>query len=474
TQTTYFIDPFDYFLRISNGETAEDIYPSEANVLFTNGTVRKMPIQWIGLEKFAIYDYSSKVAQLQVRIGFDATAEGNLSSMIKGNLVQTTYVNVKVENLTPVGFDVAGSEYSKNNNGEEVFYIDPIQYLYYGVDPFPSIVTMVYESEIYENGKTTDLHVTWDFDRSLITMYGGKYQALIKVSDDLDPYVIDVEVLDRSNLQVAVDYVEVDPYKYKTAEDGSRIYSSFSSTSYIYQQIGVIDYTDRNDIKVSVVNTASGNVSDEFDTYVQYEVTYINGNNVQTVYRNKSLDMIADFFAREGASAEIISAVVRQYYNVNVEWDLTEINYAMSDVYKVKMTAKALKQENDKTFNVNVNVMAKEVEYVDSENYCVTIMVDATNLSEEERITKTMMRNLRVMFTDGTTGVYECTIDLSTVDFERYDVQYVDGQYVDKGGNVVEDINNLGDLGVDINITVCSGDIAQVKTAKAVVVYEAE
>ncbi|MDE5548918.1 MAG: hypothetical protein K2J13_01555, partial [Clostridia bacterium] len=244
--------------------------------------------------------------------------------------------------------------------------------------------------------------------------------------------------------------------------------------SYIYQQIGVIDYTDRNDIKVSVVNTASGNVSDEFDTYVQYEVTYINGNNVQTVYRNKSLDMIADFFAREGASAEIISAVVRQYYNVNVEWDLTEINYAMSDVYKVKMTAKALKQENDKTFNVNVNVMAKEVEYVDSENYCVTIMVDATNLSEEERITKTMTRNLRVMFTDGTTGVYECTIDLSTVDFERYDVQYVDGQYVDKGGNVVEDINNLGDLGVDINITVCSGDIAQVKTAKAVVVYEAE
>ncbi|MDE5549041.1 MAG: hypothetical protein K2J13_02185, partial [Clostridia bacterium] len=232
TQTTYFIDPFDYLLRISNGETAEDIYPSEANVLFTNGTVRKMPIQWIGLEKFAIYDYSSKVAQLQVRIGFDATAEGNLSSMIKGNLVQTTYVNVKVENLTPVGFDVAGSEYSKNNNGEEVFYIDPIQYLYYGVDPFPSIVTMVYESEIYENGKTTDLHVTWDFDRSLITMYGGKYQALIKVSDDLDPYVIDVEVLDRSNLQVAVDYVEVDPYKYKTAEDGSRIYSSFSSTSY--------------------------------------------------------------------------------------------------------------------------------------------------------------------------------------------------------------------------------------------------
>lgn len=468
TQTTYFIDPFEYLLDIENGLTPQDIYPSEANVLFTNGTVRKMPIQWIGIDRFNVTDYSSRVAQLQVKIGFDATENHNLASLIRGDLEQTVYVNVKVENLTPDGLLVAGSEYSKRNNRGDVFYIDPIQYLYYGVDPFPRTVTMV-----YNNGNRSDLDVNWTFDRSLITMNGGKYQATIRVSSDYQ-YVIDVEVLDRTNLQSAIESVDIDPYKYATAEDGSRIYSNFADTSYLYKQIATIDYSDYNNVKViGDVNVASGNVSSEFDTYVQYEVTYIRNNQTaEQTSKMKTLDEVADFFARDAANYTIVSAVVKQYFKVSVEWDLTEINYAITDSYIVKMRAKALDASNDRTFRINVNVMAKEVEYVGDEEYYIMIDFGGSSLTEDQVLTKSITRNIEVMFTDGTTGIYECTIDLSTVNFEYYNLISTSDGYVTRE-NAAINTDDIYDYGVDVTVTVCSGDIAQIKTIRVVIVYAA-
>ena len=78
------------------------------------------------LDKFNIIDYSSRVTQLQVKIGYDI--DNKLANVI-GDLEQTAYVNVKVDNLMPDGLDVAGSEYSIKIKAKRTFYIDPIQVL---------------------------------------------------------------------------------------------------------------------------------------------------------------------------------------------------------------------------------------------------------------------------------------------------------------------------------------------------------
>ncbi|MDE5991149.1 MAG: hypothetical protein K2H36_06165 [Clostridia bacterium] len=469
TQSTYFIDPFEYLLRKEHGDTDQQIYPQEAWVVFTNGSVFKMPIQWIGLENFNIIDYSSKFGQLQVKIGYDVT--GDLASKIVGDLEQMVYVNVRVENLVPDGIDVAGSEYSVKHNGETTFYIDPIQVLYYGMDPFPSTVTMVYMSK-----KESELEVNWEFDRSLITMDGRKDLTAYVVISEEYKYPINVEIIDRTNLKVAVESMDIDPYKYTIDENGSRVYSNFATTGYVYKVVGDIDFSDLENIKANGLKTVSGNVSEEFDTYVQYEVVYTK-NSQESTYTTRYFDMIEDFFAREGSGIEVKSAVIKEYFNVNVDWDLTEINYAISDVYTVKMISKALDSKYDRTFRVNVNVVAKKVDYVGTEGYYVQIMQGGSNLSEEELLTTSMTRNLYVAFTDGTYGTYECTIDLLGVNMNYYDVQSVerfevDGKayyYRDRNGAPVSD-EDLANIGTDVTLTVCSGDIAQRITIKAVVV----
>nr|MDE7215698.1 hypothetical protein [Clostridia bacterium] len=476
TQSTYFIDPFDYLLKKSHGMTDKEIYPSEANILFTNGSVRKMPIQWVGLDKFEITDYSSRVAQLQVKIGFD------INNMLEGkvgldtDLEQTAYVNVRVEDLTPDGLDVAGSEYSIKNKGEATFYIDPIQVLYYGMDPFPKTVDMV-----YKGGKTTALEVDWDFDYQLITMQGRKGLTATVVISDEYRYPINVEIIDRTNLKAATGNITIDPYKYTVDENGSRVYSNFTSKSYIYKLVGNINYEDINNLKVEGLNKVSGKVSDEFNTYVQYEVEYIK-NAKQEVYTARDIDLIADFLEREGKNITVLSAVAKEYFEVNVDWDLTEINYAISDTYTVKMISKALDEKYDRTFRINVEVVAKKVSYVGREDYYINIDLKGANLTEEEVLTKTLSRNLYVMFDQGgeneSYGNYDCTIDLNGVNFDYYHVMSVkefevDGvkyNYRDRSGNPVADVD-VAKQGTDVTVTVCSGDIAQRVTIKAVVIY---
>ena len=479
TQSTFFIDPFEYLLQEEHGvkkqvtypSKEESIYPSTAWVLFTNGRSIEMPIEWEGLDKFVIDDYSSRVAQLKVKIGFDI--DGKLQGKVgEGTqLEQSVYVNVKVENLQPAGLDVAGSEYNKDKAGKEIFYIDPIQVLYYGMNPFPESVTMVYTS-----GRRTELDVDWDFDMSTITMDGSAGQdlyATITISKDLS-YQIKVEVLERAGLKAAVTSIDVDPYRYSMDENGSRVYSNFASTAYVYKELGNVDYdSETGKVTVNGLNQASGNVSGEFDTYVLYEVTYTTGSGERT-YTTRSVDSLADFLGRN----EWTSAVVKQYYKVNVEWDLREINYAISDTYTVKMITKAKSEYNgvyDESLKVDVNVEVKKVDHVTIQDGYIQIYYGGTNLSEEERLTSTLKRNLAVWFEgeDGVGGTYECTIDLKKVNFTTaYDVELEDGQFKDKSGNVISE--DLASYGTDVTVTVCSGDIAQTVTVKAVVIYQVQ
>ena len=105
--------------------------------------------------------------------------------------------------------------------------------------------------------------------------------------------------------------------------------------------------------------------------------------------------------------------------------------------------------------------------------------LNGTNLTEEENLTKTLLRNLYVAFDDETYGNYDCTIDLSDVNFGYYDVMLVnefevDGvkyRYRDRSGNPVAE-TDIASKGTDVTVTVCSGDIAQRVTIKAVVIFE--
>ena len=176
---------------------------------------------------------------------------------------------------------------------------------------------------------------------------------------------------------------------------------------------------------------------------------------------------------------EWTSAVSKQYYKVNVERDLTEINFSMTDDYTVKSITKAQSKYNgayDETTKVNVRVEVKTVDHVMIENGYISIYYGGTNLSEEERLTSTLKRNYYVWFV-GDDGVgdtrYECTIDLSKVNFKSaYNVELEDGQYKDTSGNVITD--DIASYGTDVTLTVCSGDIAQRVTVKAVVIYQVQ
>ncbi|MDE6188862.1 MAG: hypothetical protein K2G37_01070 [Clostridia bacterium] len=478
TQSTLYIDPFDYLLN-DGYEHPENVYPQFAYIEFTNGRVLYMPIEWLGLENFEIKDYSSRMTQLQIRIGGGAAAMG-----VKGNLEQTAYVNVKVNNLVPAGLDIAGSEYNEGT----VYYVDPMQVLFYGMNPFPNDVTMV-----YTDGTRNTLHnVEYEFDTE-ITMYGATGTLTYKPSTDPRYwYTVKVEIIDRSDMfDSSIKSLDIDPYKYTTDADGSRVYSGFTSSSYIYQQVATVDYSDFDNLTVVGLKKFSGTSSSDYKTYYEYAVTYTkNGEPFTNTYSD--LEFLQLFFEDEAENIEngvtvIQSAVVNEYFEVDVEWDLTEINYAIYDNYTVKMIAKAVGGASyDKTFKVTATVIAKKVASVGGENYYVSISYGGKGLTEEELLTKTLTRNLFVRFSDGTTGTYECTIDLSLINFENYNiytlsnpvVKEVDGvmvtyKYSTKAGEYVAD-EDVASKGTTVKVTVCSGDIAQVVEIQVVVIYDAQ
>ncbi len=474
SQTTLFIDPFKYRLNLAAGN-GDANFPSEAYILFTNGSVRYMPIRWIGLDKFDVTDYDNKFQQLQIEIGFNV--EGKLTAAQEKNFKQSAFVNVKVENLEPLGLDIAGSEYSKENNGQKVFYIDPIQVLYYGMSAFPSEVTMV-----YNGGRTSVLPITWDFNLDDITLKGKKgLQATAEIEKGYN-YTIDVEIIDRSSLESTLKAVEIDPYKYETDENGSRIYKNFASSAQLRQLLGNVDIeivTDEEGKQTVKVNTdcvkhatAGKSEEKEYATRIEYEVSYrtVGSQTVETkAFRD--IDELEDFVL-SSSNAVIVGAVAYEYFSVPVVWDLTEINYAVADVYTVKMISKSMSGVADKTFKVDVTVKAKKVKYVGGENYYVPINVGGSNLTAEEMMTKTTVRNLSVKFEDESSGTYECTIDLSEVDFDRYTVTLESGGvYKDRSGKILSNDAAVAGAGQSVTATVCSGDIAQKVTVKVVVIY---
>ncbi|MDE6372574.1 MAG: hypothetical protein K2L61_03410, partial [Clostridia bacterium] len=425
TQSALFIDPFQYLI---NGEN----FPDHAYVQFTNGAVYFMPIAWRGLEDFKIDpDRPAQFRQFDVVIGFDPSIYNDTGeivdySAINGTLLQEKYVNVQVEDRVPVGIDIDGSAL---NGG--TYYIDPVQVLYYGQKPFPSRVIVKYMS-----GKTSELNVSddkWEKD-FVITMSGKKnLKATLKINDKYS-FDINVEIINRSNLKSELTAMSVDPYVYTTDENGNRVYDVYADNINLYQCVGTIDLET---FAIVGRNVFSGDISAEGKTFLKYVLKYeLNGK--QETRTETDIDYIKDFIANNTESITIISAEVWEYFNVPVVWDRNEINYSIADTYTVKTIVQAANTDFNKVYKVDVEVKAKKaVSILGDVQY---IMVGGTNLSETAKLTQKLTMNKTVEFDDGTSGVYEVTLDLTKIDFKDANDATLRWTKDDAGNMVITDL----------------------------------
>lgn len=466
TQSMYYIDPFEYFI---NNELGKANYPDHAYVQFTNGKVYYMPIEWIGTEDFEV-KYANQFAQLKVRIGMDY--EGKLAGVI-GDFEQTITVNVRVEDLNPVGINLAGSAYAGGT-----YYIDPVRVNYYGESVFPETVTVVYDT-----GKTTELPVRewiWDYqDAGYVPMAGQKGMTATAVITDTYRYDVNVEILDRSALVTDLKSVDVDSYTFTYDENGNRVYSVFTDTLLLYQKVGTINLdtvTVNGNVNMGTIAATS-----DYSYYFSYIINYsqeVDGEVKDFVFTTKEWKEVADFVANN--KSLITSTEVRINYTTPVTWDLSEINYAVSDVYNVKAIAGT--GASQKVFRISANVKAKTAEDISSVGGVNTYQVvtwGGTNLTENEKQTKKIVKNLNVYFTDGTNGNYECTIDISNLAYTADDAYTLliisDGNniiYKDNAGNVLSTEEEIYNAAMSVNGTVFSGDIAIETTFKMHVVKQ--
>lgn len=466
TQSMYYIDPFEYFI---NEELGKANYPDHAYVQFTNGKVYYMPIEWIGTEDFEV-KYANQFAQLKVRIGMDY--EGKLAGVI-GDFEQTITVNVRVEDLNPVGINLAGSAYAGGT-----YYIDPVRVNYYGESVFPETVTVVYDTD-----KTTELPVRewiWDYqDAGYVPMAGQKGMTATAVITDTYRYDVNVEILDRSALVTDLKSVDVDSYTFTYDENGNRVYSVFTDTLLLYQKVGTINLdtvTVNGDVNMGTIASTS-----DYSYYFSYIINYsqeVDGEVKDFVFTTNEWKEVADFVANN--KSLITSTEVRINYTTPVTWDLSEINYAVSDVYNVKAIAGT--GASQKVFRISANVKAKtaaDISSVGGVNTYQVVTWGGTNLTENEKQTKKIVKNLNVYFTDGTNGNYECTIDISNLAYTADDAYTLliisDGNniiYQDNAGNVLSTEEEIYNAAMSVKVTVFSGDIAIETTLKMHVVKQ--
>ena len=452
TQTTYYIDPFEYFI---NEELGIANYPDHAYVQFTNGNVYYMPIEWIGTEDFEV-KYANQFTQLKIRIGMDY--EGKLENVI-GNFIQEKTVNVRVENLNPVGIDLAGSEYTGGT-----YYIDPIRVNYYNEPAFPDTVTVV-----YDNGKTTELPVaSWEYDGLDITsLVGQKNFKATAVITDSYRYDINVEVIDRSGITADLADLKIDPYDYTLDEKGNRVYDEFTKTILVYQKVGTINLdtlTVIGDVNVGTMASTS-----EYKYYFSYIINYtqtVEGEVKNLVFTTEYWQDAVNFISSNKAAID--STEVRACYNTPVTWDLSEINYAVPDTYIVR--AQLGSGNNYKAFRINAEIVERKIKQINNTYY--TINWGGTNLTEEQKLTNKIVTKMNVFFEDGYSGNYECTIDISSLAYTNEDdytlLMIFDGvnvTYQDNTGKVLQP-SELYDAALDVPVTVFSGDIAVKTTMK--------
>ena len=247
----------------------------------------------------------------------------------------------------------------------------------------------------------------------------------------------------------------------------------------LYQKVGTINLdtvTVNGNVNMGTIAATS-----DYSYYFSYIINYsqtVDGEVKDFVFTTKEWKEVADFVANN--KTLITSTEVRINYTTPVTWDLSEINYAVSDVYNVKAIAGT--GASQKVFRISANVKAKtaaDISSVGGSNTYQVVTWGGTSLTENEKQTKKIVKNLNVYFTDGTSGNYECTIDISNLAYTADDAYTLlivsDGNsivYKDNAGNVLSSEEEILNAAMSVKVTVFSGDIAIETTLKMHVVKQ--
>lgn len=323
---TLYIDPYVFagnLNRLGNPVGAERLvnFPSEAWVEFTNGSVLRLPIAW---QKNVVEswdpNYSGTTNQFRVTIGHDDAAYRNdltiaeLSGM--SGMLQSKNVKVVVENKVIDGIYLPGSEfYDALNMTQSYYYIDPLQYQFFGADALPQSV-----EAYYADGTKTMLDVTWagwedGDDAELLSHYtmtgSGEtyYTVTAKVSDNVSfPIKVKFRSRDMADSEIFSYNKEItlNPYTY-TKSGNTRKYAEFGD-------------------KISVTYTEG------------WTLTYVNkANKVQKIeFAQYDKDkMLATKAQLESEGYAVEMTVNKKSYDLAVTWDLSSLNYAQAGDYIV-------------------------------------------------------------------------------------------------------------------------------------------
>ena len=323
------------------------------------------------------------------------------------------------------------------------------------------------------SGKTSVLKVNdshWKRNFA-ITMKGRKnLTATLKLNDQYS-FDINVEIIDRNNLKSELTEMAIDPYIYTIDERGNRLYDVYADNTNLYQSVGTIDLDTYQIVGRKV---ASANISKVNKTFLKYVITYEQDGKTLT-QTETDIEYIKDFVATNGESITIKSAEVYEYFNVPIVWNLSEINYSIADYYTVRTTVQASNSNFNKEYKVIVEVKAKKAVTISGD--VEYIMVGGTNLSETAKATQKLTLSRTVIFDDGTSGKYDVTLDLTKIKYDTTNAATLRWSKDADNNMVITDLRKnlnhvittaeeVADCAMEVEVTVCSGDIAQTCTMK--------
>ena len=440
---TLYIDPYVFagnLNRLGNPVGAERLvnFPSEAWVEFTNGSVLRLPIAW---QKNVVEswdpNYSGTTNQFRVTIGHDDAAYRNDLTIAElpgmSGMLQSKNVKVVVENKVIDGIYLPGSEfYDALNMTQSYYYIDPLQYQFFGADALPQSV-----EAYYADGTKTTLDVTWagwedGDDEELLSHYtitgSGEtyYTVTAKVSDNVSfPIKVKFRSRDMADSEIFSYNQEItlNPYTY-TKSGNTRKYAEFGD-------------------KISVTYTEG------------WTLTYVNkANKVQKIeFAQYDKDkMLATKAQLESEGYAVEMTVNKKSYDLAVTWDLSSLNYAQAGDYTVYaiLTNAANRQQlavqklpitvhmdyrklvgvaiapyvENADGTIQLDESGKPVMKPEGEQYSFPIALKGADLTAAERALEYATRELTVFFYDKTISAdsyvsvkMQVRISLAGIDF---------------------------------------------------------
>ncbi len=454
--------------------------------------------------------------------GLLANADYAKVNSVNGRFLQRIVVNAKVEGLVAEGIEMKGSAL----NPGTVYVVDPI-ISKYGIQDKDGNDIPVFPAEVtvrYKNGAGTALlPVDWTYDAAAVTNINGVEHivATATIRNTDISFDINCRVLDRSNPIVTDKTRTINPYEFTTDKNGNRVYKAFTSDikakyfkSYTLRVTKVATATEAEEVfditdlltdealQAKIAELTTGENKDKYttetikvyDTYETMKVEYFTSYTLKVTKvvkegEEKEEFEVTDLFTDDMLQAEIAkwttgdnkdkytvaTTEVRDTYDIPVVWNTRAINYIapLTQNKDVTINAYATFKGGDKaveTITVPCTILYKKVMAInEDEDYTFYIVKGGKNLSDIERNTHIVEKDMYVTFTNGTkkpgdepgTEIWDpaglesvktkVTFDFTKIDFtnENYDLEkdvlifapYTATAYIMKGTDLEQTIN---------------------------------